>query len=131
MGQLYKKIIIICDFNPSSTILETDPNNLLTKLKKYINLLGKGNNCNIYRYNEIMSKGNNNAILIDDIDNFDPTILNSSSKIGITASASSPEILVSKILGKIGQQFDLNIIESEYEKENIHFKMPQKLKEVV
>ena len=75
--------------------------------------------------------GSQKAILIDDIDNFDPTILNSSSKIGITASASSPEILVSKMLGKIGQQFDLNIIESEYEKENIHFKIPQKLKEVV
>ena len=66
IGQLYKKIIIICDFNPSSGILDTDPNNLLTKLKKYINLLGKGNHCNIYRYNEIMSKGNNNAILIEE-----------------------------------------------------------------
>jgi hypothetical protein len=35
------------------------------------------------------------------------------------------------MLAKIGHQFDLNIIESEYEKENIHFKIPQKLKEVV
>ena len=70
-------------------------------------------------------------MLIDDIDNFDPTILKSSSKIGITASASSPEILVNKILKKIGQYFDLNIIESEYEKEDTHLKIPQKLKEVI
>ena len=84
-----------------------------------------------YRNSYCYLSSSQKAILIDDIDNFDPTILNSSSKIGITASASSPEILVSKMLAKIGQQFDLNIIESEYEKENIHFKIPQKLKEVV
>ena len=55
-------------------------------------------------------------------------ILSKADKIGITASASSPEILVSKMLQKIGGEFDLNIIESEYEKENTHFKITQKLK---
>ncbi len=70
-------------------------------------------------------------MLIDEIDNFDPLILNNASKIGITASASSPEILVSKMLKKIGEEFNLNIIESEYEKENTHFKIPQKLKEAI
>ena len=75
--------------------------------------------------------GSSKAILIDEIDTFDPTILNKASKIGITASASSPEILVSKMLKKIGEKFDLNIIEAEYEKENTHFKIPQKLKEAI
>ena len=75
--------------------------------------------------------GSQKVILIDDIDNFDATILNNSSKIGITASASSPEMLVSKMLKKINEKFDLNIIESKYEKENIHFKIPQKLKEAI
>jgi len=75
--------------------------------------------------------GSQNAILVDDIDNFDPTILNNSDKIGVTASASSPEILVTKIINKISQFFDLNIIEAEYEKEDIHFKIPQKLKEAI
>ena len=46
------------------------------------------------------------------------------------SSASSPEILVSKMLKKIGENFELNLIESEYEKEDTHFKIPQKLKEV-
>ena len=62
---------------------------------------------------------------------FDPGLIKNSSKIGITASASSPEILVSKMLQKIGEKFDLNIIESVYEKENTHFKIPQKLKEAI
>jgi len=104
----------------------------IANFSDYFFVIGSKNSSNSLRLVEVAKNyGSQKAILIDDIDNFDPTILNSSSKIGITASASSPEILVSKMLGKIGQQFDLNIIESEYEKENIHFKIPQKLKEVV
>ena len=104
----------------------------IANFSDYFFVIGSKNSSNSLRLVEVAKNyGSQKAILIDDIDNFDPIILNSSSKIGITASASSPEILVSKILGKIGQQFDLNIIESEYEKENIHFKIPQKLKKVV
>ena len=104
----------------------------IANLSDYFFVIGSKNSSNSLRLVEVAKNyGSQKAILIDDIDNFDPIILNSSSKIGITASASSPEILVSKMLGKIGQQFDLNIIESEYEKENIHFKIPQKLKKVV
>ena len=104
----------------------------IANFSDYFFVIGSKNSSNSLRLVEVAKNyGSQKAILIDDIDNFDPTILNSSSKIGITASASSPEILVSKMLAKIGYQFDLNIIESEYEKENIHFKIPQKLKEVV
>ena len=104
----------------------------IANFSDYFFVIGSKNSSNSLRLVEVAKNyGSQKAILIDDIDNFDPTILNSSSKIGITASASSPEILVSKMLAKIGKQFDLNIIESEYEKENIHFKIPQKLKEVV
>ena len=104
----------------------------IANFSDYFFVIGSKNSSNSLRLVEVAKNyGSQKAILIDDIDNFDPTILNSSSKIGITASASSPEILVSKMLAKIGQQFDLNIIESEYEKENIHFKIPQKLKEVI
>ncbi len=104
----------------------------IANFSDYFFVIGSKNSSNSLRLVEVAKNyGSQKAILIDDIDNFDPIILNSSSKIGITASASSPEILVSKMLEKIGQQFDLNIIESEYEKENIHFKIPQKLKEVV
>ena len=96
----------------------------------YFFVIGSKNSSNSLRLVEVAKNyGSHNSILVDDIDNFDPTIINSSSKIGITASASSPEILVTKILNKTGQYFDLNIIESAYEEEDIHFKIPQKLKE--
>ncbi len=98
----------------------------------YFFVIGSKNSSNSLRLVEVAKNyGSKHSILIDDIDAFDPTIINDKSKIGITASASSPEILVKKMLDKIKHCFELNIIESNYEKEDIHFKIPQKLKEAI
>ena len=53
MKTLYKKIIIICTFNPDNNIVK---NSKLVKLKNYINLIGNGLYCNTYRYNDIIAK---------------------------------------------------------------------------
>ncbi len=98
----------------------------------YFFVIGSKNSSNSLRLVEVAKNyGSKHSILIEDVDSFDPGIINDKSKIGITASASSPEILVKKILDKIKESFELNIIESNYEKEDIHFKIPQKLKEAV
>ena len=98
----------------------------------YFFVLGSKNSSNSLRLVEVAKNyGSKKSFLIDDIDGFDPEIINNSSKIGITASASAPEVLVNQILKKIGKYFDLNIIESNYEKETTHFKIPQKLKQAV
>ena len=102
----------------------------IAKNSDYFFVLGSKNSSNSLRLVEVAKNyGSKNAMLVDDVDSFNPTILNNSTKIGITASASSPEILVTKIINKISQFFDLNIIEAEYKKEDTHFKIPQKLKE--
>ena len=54
-------------------------------------------------------------------------------------TSSLEELNLDEILSKIllitfwsdSIKFDLNIIESQYEKENTHFKIPQKLKEAI
>ena len=98
----------------------------------YFFVLGSKNSSNSLRLVEVAKNyGSKHSILVDDIENLDLSIINNNSKIGITASASSPEILVKKILKKIEENFDLNIIESKYEQEDTHFKIPQKLKEAV
>ena len=98
----------------------------------YFFVLGSKNSSNSLRLVEVAKNyGSKKSFLIDDIDSFDPEIIDNSSKIGITASASAPEVLVNQILKKIGKYFDLNIIESNYEKETTHFKIPQKLKQAV
>ena len=98
----------------------------------YFFVLGSKNSSNSLRLVEVAKNyGSKHSILVDDIENFDPSIIGTNSKIGITASASSPEILVKKLLKKIEESFELNIIESKYEQEDTHFKIPQKLKEAV
>ena len=87
MKDLYRKIIIICDFNPNPNIII---NTKLEKLAKYINLKGKGLDCKTYRYDNIVAKGQNNSnfiqetqryftivlpnVLDNSIDNFDYSI---------------------------------------------------------
>jgi len=98
----------------------------------YFFVLGAKNSSNSLRLVEVAKNyGSQHSILVDDVESFDPSIINGKSKIGITASASSPEILVKKILKKIEQYFELNIIESNFEKEDTLFKIPQKLKEAI
>tara|TARA_Y100000741_G_scaffold218743_1_gene166719 strand:- start:112 stop:1059 length:948 start_codon:yes stop_codon:yes gene_type:complete len=104
----------------------------IAKYCDYFFVIGSKNSSNSLRLVEVAKNyGSHESILVDDVDNFDPSIINNKSKIGITASASSPEILVKKILMKIGKYFDVNIIESNFEKEMTHFKIPQKLKDVI
>ena len=98
----------------------------------YFFVLGAKNSSNSLRLVEVAKNyGSQHSILVDDVESFDPSIINGKSKIGITASASSPEILVKKILKKIEQNFELNIIESNFEKEDTLFKIPRKLKEAI
>ena len=104
----------------------------IAKKCDYFFVLGSKNSSNSLRLVEVAKNyGSKHSILVDDIENLNLSKIENNSKIGITASASSPEILVKKILQKIEQSFELNIIESKYQREDTHFKIPQKLKEAV
>jgi len=62
MIELYRKIIIICDFNPEPNIII---NTRLAKLQNYINLKGKSLYCNTYRYNDVVAKNGNLQFMED------------------------------------------------------------------
>ena len=62
MKDLYRKIIIICDFNPEPNIII---NPKLAKLQNYINLKGKSLYCNTFRYNDIVAKNGNSQFIED------------------------------------------------------------------
>ena len=95
-------------------------------------LIGAYNSSNSIRLVEVAKKyGAGKSILLENIEQFDEKIFKNINSIGLTASASSPEILVKKILNIIRLHFDINIIESNFEKADIHFKIPQKLKEAI
>ena len=95
-------------------------------------VIGSNNSSNSLRLVEVAKNyGAKKCILIENIDELDSAIFQNVESIGITASASSPEILVRNLIELLSKKYDLNIIESSFEKEDIHFKIPQILKEVI
>ncbi len=96
----------------------------------YFLVIGSPNSSNSLRLVEVAKNyGAKNCILIENVNEVEISVFNNAVSIGITASASAPEVLVKNIINKLSKKFDLNIIESSFEKEDIHFKIPQKLKE--
>jgi len=95
-------------------------------------VIGSQNSSNSLRLVEVAKNyGAKKSLLIEKIKEVDNNFFNNAKSIGITASASAPEILVKNLIEKLSNDFNLNIIETSYEKEDIHFKIPQKLKEAI
>ena len=95
----------------------------------YFLVIGASNSSNSLRLVEVAKNyGSKKAILVEDVDSLNLNIFENTNNIGITASASSPEILVEKLLNKLKNNFELNINEAHYQKEDIYFKVPQSLK---
>ncbi len=95
----------------------------------YFLVIGASNSSNSLRLVEVAKNyGSKKAILVEDVDSLNLNIFDDIENIGITASASSPEVLVKKLIDKLKNNFDLKINEAHYEKESVYFKVPQKLK---
>ena len=94
----------------------------------YFLVIGASNSSNSLRLVEVAKNyGSKKAILVEDVDSLNLNIFQESKNIGITASASSPEILVRKLLGNLKKNFELQVNEGHYQKEDVFFKIPQKL----
>ena len=95
----------------------------------YFLVIGASNSSNSLRLVEVAKNyGSKKAILVEDVDSLNLNIFDNSKNIGITASASSPEILVKKLIDKLNKNFTIKVNEADYQKENVYFKVPQKLK---
>ena len=95
----------------------------------YFLVIGASNSSNSLRLVEVAKNyGSKKAILVEDVDSINLNIFENIKNIGITASASSPEILVKKLIDKLKNNFDLSINEAHYQKENVYFKVPQNLR---
>jgi len=92
-------------------------------------VIGAKNSSNSLRLIEVAKQyGAKKIILLEQLENFNLNKLKYVSNIGITASASAPEILVQNFLKLIKKNYQTKIFEEEYEKENVFFKIPQYLK---
>ncbi len=72
--------------------------------------------------------GAKNSMLIESVEKFDISLINNIQNIGVTASASAPEILVQNFIQFLKENFTTKVYETEYIKEDTNFKIPQQLK---
>ena len=66
--------------------------------------------------------------IVENIDKFDTSKMNNIQSLGITASASAPEVLVQDFIQYLKENYTINMLEPEYIREDINFNIPQQLK---
>ena len=96
----------------------------LIKDKELIIVVGSSNSSNSSRLVELAKQEGVESVLVGNIESFDLSILLNKKKIGITAGASAPEILVKNLIKKIKSNYDVLIDEMNGIEENIIFKLP-------
>ena len=96
----------------------------LIKDKELIIVVGSSNSSNSSRLAELAKQEGVESVLVGNIKSFDLSILLNKKKIGITAGASAPEILVKNLIKKIKRNYDVLIDEMNGIEENVIFKLP-------
>ena len=95
-------------------------------------VIGAHNSSNSIRLVEVAKKyGAGKSILLENIEQFDEKIFKNINSVGLTASASAPEILVQNFIALLEKKFDIELIQDDFIKEDVNFKIPQKLKEAI
>lgn len=88
-------------------------------------VVGSPNSSNSNRLVDIAQQKGVDAFLIDDMKKFNPNCLKNKKKIGISAGASAPEILVQNLIKKIKEHSEVKLIELDGVKEKVIFKLPR------
>jgi len=96
----------------------------LIKDNELIIVVGSSNSSNSTRLAELAKQEGVESVLVGNIESFDLSILLNKKKIGITAGASAPEILVKNLIKKINSNYDVLIDEMTGIEENVIFKLP-------
>ncbi len=99
----------------------------LAKKVELILVVGARNSSNSNRLREVGEQCKLPAYLIQDENDLQPEWLENIDKIGITAGASSPEILVERVIKRLESLGVTSITEMEGEKETTQFRLPRVL----
>jgi 4-hydroxy-3-methylbut-2-enyl diphosphate reductase len=89
-------------------------------------VIGATNSSNSVRLVEVAKKaGCENAYLIGRAENIHWSLFQNAKKVGITAGASAPEILVNEVIAAFKNHFDVTVSQLKLADENITFKLPK------
>jgi 4-hydroxy-3-methylbut-2-enyl diphosphate reductase len=105
----------------------TNRQNALSSMTKSVDLVlvvGAKNSSNSNRLRELASENGIEAYLINGPEDLDDSWLIGKKTVGITSGASTPEVLVNRVLAKLKPKNIKNIIFAE---ENVNFKLPKEV----
>lgn len=91
-------------------------------------VVGSVNSSNSNRLRELSEKMGTSAYLLDKADEIQSDWLNNKQKIGLTAGASAPEILVQQVINRLQELGVETVIEDNGLREDIEFSLPKELK---
>ena len=100
----------------------------LAKACDLILVVGSANSSNSNRLRELAERDGVAAYLIDDADDIKPEWLIDKNRIGVTAGASAPEVLVRGVLDRLKDLGSVSVVELEGERENMVFALPKALR---
>lgn len=90
-------------------------------------VVGAKNSSNSNRLREIGEQKGVPSFLIADADALDPNWFSLASKVGITAGASAPEVLIREVIERLAQWYDVTERPLDGVAEDVHFKLPPSL----
>ena len=91
-------------------------------------VVGSINSSNSNRLKEVAERHNTPAYLIDNADEVEPAWLQGKQRIGVTAGASAPEVLVEQVIARLQEWGAETVNESQGRRETVTFSLPKELK---
>lgn len=92
-------------------------------------VVGAQNSSNSNRLREIGEEMEIPSYLIDDASALDPTWLEGSGTVGISAGASAPEALVQELIARLSELDEIEVEHLDGISENVQFKLPNELRD--
>lgn len=90
-------------------------------------VIGAPNSSNSLRLVEVAERLGTPARLIRRADEIDWDWLGRPARLGLTAGASAPEVLVEEVVAALGTRFETRVVESVHTEESMIFKLPREL----
>ncbi|MFA7668059.1 MAG: 4-hydroxy-3-methylbut-2-enyl diphosphate reductase [Burkholderiaceae bacterium] len=90
-------------------------------------VVGSANSSNSNRLREVAERKGVRAYLVDTPEMIDPEWLQGAQRVGVTAGASAPDILVRQVLGRLKELGAISVRTLEGTPENVSFPLPREL----
>ena len=91
-------------------------------------VVGSGNSSNSRRLVEVAERAGCRAALVEDATAVEPELLIGTRRVGISAGASAPELLVDGVISALGGLGEVTVSEREVAREDVHFKLPPEVR---